>query len=74
MTKFYIKRDELYLHVKKIVDYEYQDYSDIDEMHSIQFVFLKEKDGAKQFSSRNEAETYVIKRRLRRVKVDKEMY
>ncbi|WEI10084.1 hypothetical protein PYR73_03050 [Acinetobacter soli] len=74
MTKFYIKRDNLYLHVKKVIDYEYQDYSDIDEMHSIQFVFLKEKDGAKQFSSRNEAETYAIKRRLRNVKVDKEMY
>lgn len=74
MTKFYIKRDELYLHVKKVVDYEYQDYSDINEMHSIQFVFLKEKDGAKQFYSSSEAESYVSKRRIRNVKVSKELY
>lgn len=73
MTKFYIKRDELYLHVKRSLIMNIK--TTLISMKCTQFsLFLKEKDGAKQFSSRSEAETYVIKRRLRRVKVNKEMY
>ena len=34
-------------------------------MHMTQYRFLKQKDGAKNFLSRDEADTYMIKRKIR---------
>lgn len=65
MQRFYIKKGDLYLHVGTVTYEEYQDYSDIDAMHMTQYQFLKDKDGAKWFSSRDEADTYRFKRRIR---------
>lgn len=65
MSRYYIKKGDLYLHVGTVTFEEYQDYSDIDAMHMTQYSFLKQKDGAKNFLSRDEADTYMIKRKIR---------
>lgn len=72
MQRFYIKKGDLYLHVGTVTYEEYQDYSDIDAMHMTQYLFLKDKDNAKWFSSRDEADTYRFKRRIRGVEVMRE--
>nr|WP_288384086.1 hypothetical protein [uncultured Acinetobacter sp.] len=72
MQRFYIKKGDLYLHVGTVTHEEYQDYSDIDAMHMTQYQFLKDKDNAKWFSSRSEADTYMFKRRIRGVEVVRE--
>lgn len=72
MQKFYIKKDGLYLHVGTVTYEEYIDYCDIDAMHMTQYRFLKDKDDAKWFSSRDEAETYMYKRRIRGAEVVRE--
>lgn len=72
MQRLYIKKGDLYLHVGTVTHEEYQDYSDIDAMHMTQYRFLKDKDDAKWFSSRDEADTYRFKRRIRGVDVVRE--
>lgn len=72
MQRFYIKKGDLYLHVGTVTHEEYQDYSDIDAMHMTQYRFLKDKDDAKWFSSRGEADTYMYKRKIRGVEVVRE--
>lgn len=72
MQRFYIKKGDLYLHVGTVTHEEYQDYSDIDAMHMTQYRFLKDKDDAKWFSSRGEADTYRLKRRIRDVELVRE--
>ncbi len=72
MQRFYIKKGDLYLHVDTVTHEEYQDYSDIDAMHMTQYRFLKDKDDAKWFSSRDEADTYRFKRRIKDVEVVRE--
>lgn len=72
MSRYYIKRGDLYLHVGTVIYEEYQDYSDIDAMHMTQYQYLKQKDGAKEFFSSGEAELYVIKRKLKNVTVVRE--
>lgn len=72
MQRYYIKKGDLYLHVGTVTYEEYQDYSDIDAMHMTQYRFLKDRDDAKWFSSRDEADTYRLKRRIRGVDVVRE--
>ncbi|WP_151820448.1 hypothetical protein [Acinetobacter soli] len=67
--RYYIKKGDLYLHVGTVAYEEYQDYSDIDAMHMTQYRFLKQKDGAKNFLSGDEADTYRIKRKIRGAEV-----
>ena len=43
MRPYYIKKGNLYLHVQTTTHEEYQDYSDIDTMYMMQYVFKKEK-------------------------------
>lgn len=69
MRPYYIKKNGLYLHVQKTAHEEYQDYSDIDTMYTMQYVFKKEKDGAKTFYDSTEASTYITKRRIKGVEV-----
>jgi hypothetical protein len=66
MQYHYIKKDGLYLHIKQSEHEELQDNSDISSMYSQQFVFLKSKDGAKKFLNVGEANTYLIKHKLKR--------
>ncbi len=69
MRYFFIKKGNLYLHVQTTVHEDYQDYSDIDTMYTMQYVFKKEKDGAKTFYDSSEASTYIAKRRIKGVEV-----
>lgn len=69
MRPYYIKKGNLYLHVQTTAHEEYQDYSDIDTMYTMQYVFKKEKDGAKTFYDSTEASTYIAKRRIKGVEV-----
>ncbi|NAR52613.1 hypothetical protein GPS59_01035 [Acinetobacter haemolyticus] len=69
MRSYYIKKGNLYLHVQTTAHEDYQDYSDIDTMYTMQYVFKKEKDGAKTFYDSAEASTYIAKRRLKGVEV-----
>ncbi|MEX5367823.1 hypothetical protein WCE00_12770 [Acinetobacter haemolyticus] len=69
MRYFFIKKGNLYLHVQTTVHEDYQDYSDIDTMYTMQYVFKKEKDGAKTFYDSTEASTYIAKRRIKGVEV-----
>ncbi|WP_410169516.1 hypothetical protein [Acinetobacter haemolyticus] len=57
------------MHVQTTAHEEYQDYSDIDTMYTMQYVFKKEKDGAKTFYDSSEANTYITKRRIKGVEV-----
>lgn len=49
MSRYYIKKGDLYLHVGTVTYEEYQDYSDIDAMHMTQYRFLKQKMVLKTF-------------------------
>ena len=69
MRPYYIKKGNLYVHVQTTAHEEYQDYSDIDTMYTMQYVFKKGKDGAKTFYDSNEASTYISKRRIKGVEV-----
>ena len=40
MSRYYIKKGDLYLHVGTVTYEEYQDYSDIDAMHMTQYLSL----------------------------------
>ncbi len=57
------------MHLQTTAHEEYQDYSDIDTMYTMQYVFKKEKDGAKTFYDSTEASTYIAKRRIKGVEV-----
>ena len=72
MRPYYIKKNGLYLHVQTTEYGEYQDYSDIDTMYTMQYVFKKEKDGAKTFYDSTEASTYIRKRRIKGVEVERD--
>lgn len=72
MRFFYIKRGALFLHVQTIEHEEYQDYSDINAMYTMQYAFKAEKEGAKTFYDSTEASTYITKRRLKNVRVERE--
>ena len=61
MRPYYIKKNGLYLHVQTTEHEEYQDTSDINAMHTMQYFFKKEKDGAKNFGDKREADTYMAK-------------
>lgn len=69
MRQYYIKQNELYLHVQTIEQVEYQDYSDINSMYTMQYVFKKEKESAKKFLDISEASIFVVKRKLKNVKI-----
>ncbi|AZN67001.1 hypothetical protein F4U02_13140 [Acinetobacter haemolyticus] len=69
MRPYYIKKNGLYLHVQTTAHEEYQDYSDIDTMYTMQYVFKKGKDGAKTFYDSTEASTYIAKRRIKGVEI-----
>lgn len=71
MHFYYIKKDGLYLHIETVQHEDYQDYSDIYAMDTQQYVFKKEKDGAMTFHDVNEAERYIVKRRLKGVKAER---
>ncbi|KXZ72113.1 hypothetical protein AVENLUH13518_00724 [Acinetobacter venetianus] len=60
------------MHVQTTAHEDYQDYSDIDAMYTMQYVFKKEKDGAKTFYDSTEASTYIAKRRIKGVEVVRE--
>lgn len=60
------------MHVQTTAHEEYQDYSDIDVMYTMQYVFKKEKDGAKTFYDSTEASAYIAKRRIKGVKVERD--
>ena len=69
MRSYYIKKNGLYLHVQTTEHEEYQDSSDINAMYTMQYVFKREKDGAKTFYDSTEASTYITKRRIKGVEV-----
>lgn len=72
MRPYYIKKNGLYLHVQTTEHEEYQDSSDINAMYTMRYVFKKEKDGAKTFYDSAEASTYITKRRLKGVVVERD--
>jgi|GEM_PF-1060758 len=61
MHFYYIKKGDLYLHIETVQHEDYQDYSDIYAMQQMYFVFKKDKDGAKCFGEKREADTYMAK-------------
>lgn len=61
MRHFYIKKGELFLHIRTNEYVDYQDYSDINTMYTMQLTFCKEKDGAKKFSDIQEASIFLTK-------------
>lgn len=69
MKYIYLKKDGKYLHIVQNEHEEYQDSSDISSMYTMQYVFKKEKDGAKTFYDSTEASTYITKRRIKGVEV-----
>ncbi|GAA5003135.1 hypothetical protein GCM10023206_06570 [Acinetobacter puyangensis] len=72
MRPWYIKKDGKYLTTSIEVIEEYQDYSDISEMHLTIRRFDSNKDIAKQFGTQSDAQYYICKNRLRYVDVVRE--
>jgi hypothetical protein len=62
MRFYFIKKGDLYLHIKGDEVEQYDDYSDIYAMSRMWFEFLPEKEGAKHFLRIDEAQTYIAKK------------
>lgn len=72
MKSWYIKKGSKYLTTSIEIIEEYQDYSDISEIHMTTRRFDSKKDIAKTFGTEREAEYYISRNRLRDVEVVRE--
>lgn len=72
MKSWYIKKNGKYLTTSIEIIEEYQDYSDISEMHMTTRGFDSNIDIAKTFGTEREAEYYICRNRLRNVEAVKE--
>ncbi|WHP06920.1 hypothetical protein QLH32_05490 [Acinetobacter corruptisaponis] len=60
MKLYYLKKDNLYLHVQTTLFEQYEDSSAISGLFSPQYIFSEKKDGAMQFSNKADANRYLI--------------